>query len=230
MLKVLTSIAFKGVLGELSPHLQLKLGTEITMAFGPSGTALEKCRGGATFDAVIAMPKVIKTLVYEGFIEKNSDHLIAKSYVGVAVKAGSLHPKINTVNNFKQALLNARSVGYTNPKTGAASGTHVAKILKELGIMEAVNSRATLSEGGSVAELLMTGDIDIAIQQFSEHMLIDGVEVVGPIPDAVQSETKFSIGLFANCPERKSAIKLIDLLTAPDIKPMLKRHGLFPID
>ncbi len=230
MLKVLTSIAFKGVLGELSAHLKLKTGAEITMTFGPSGMALEKCRSGAIFDAVIATPKVIKTLVYESFIEQNSDYLIAKSYVGVAVQAGSLHPKINTVHNFKQALLNARSVGYTNPKTGAASGTRVATILKELGITNAVNSRATLSEGGSVAELLMTGDIDIAIQQFSEHMLIEGIEVVGPIPDEIQSETKFSIGLFANCPERKSAIKLINLLRAPDIRPMLKRHGLFPID
>jgi molybdate transport system substrate-binding protein len=229
-LKVLTTIAFKGVLEELSAPLKRDTGANIATTFGPSGMALEHCRSGAKFDAVIATPKVIETLVSEGFVEQNSDQPIAKSYVGVAVKAGSPHPKIKTINDFKQALLNARSVGYTNPATGAASGTHMAKVLDRLGIADAVNAKATLGKGGSVAELIMTGEIDIAVQQFSEHMLIDGVEVVGPIPDEIQSETRFSIGLYANCLERKAAIKLVDLLTATDIKPVLKRHGLFPID
>lgn len=228
-LKVLTTIAFKGVLGELSTPLKRETGADILTTFGPSGMALEKCRSGATFDVVIATLKVIETLISEGFVEPNSDHPIAKSYVGVAVKAGSPHPKIKTLDDFKQALLNARSLGYTNPATGAASGTHVAKVLEDLGIADAVNTKATFGQGGSVAELLITGEADLAIQQLSEHMLTDGVEVVGPIPDEIQSKTRFSVGLFANCSKRDAAIKLIDMITAADIKPMLKRHGLFPI-
>ena len=226
-LKVLTTIAFKGVLKEVSASLEHKPDLQILMTFGPSALALRKCRSGAVFDIVIATPTVIEKLIFEGFIVRSSDHLIAKSYVGVAVKAGTPHPTIKTLEDFKIALLNARSVGYTNPATGAASGAHIAKVLDELGIADAVNSKATFGQGGSVAELLLTGDIDIALQQLSEHMLIEGVEVVGPIPDEIQKKTFFSAGLFADGGDPQAAIALIDHLTAPEITPLLKRHGLF---
>ena len=230
MLKVLTTIALKGVLAELAGDFQRQTGHEFAMTYGPSGTVFDQCRGGATYDLVIATPDTIDTLISEGSIEAGSRKKIAQSIVGVAVKAGASHPNIDTVANFKQALLDANSVGYTNPATLAASGVHMAKVLEDLGIIDVVNAKTTFGQGGSVAELLITDDIEIALQQISEHRLVKGVEIVGPIPEAIQKITILSVGLHAHAPEREVGTTMIEWLTSPDINSVLDRHGLFPID
>ena len=230
MLRILTTIALKGVLEELSGEFQSQTGHELAMTFGPSGTAFDQCRGSAVYDLVIATPEAIDTLISEGFIEVGTREKFSKSIVGVAVEAGAAHPKIDTVENFKQTMLDAKSVGYTNPATLAASGVHMAKVFADLGILDVVNAKTTFGQGGSVAELLMTGDVEIALQQISEHKLVEGVEIVGPVPDAIQKITILTVGLHARASERAAAATMIERLTSPDIDPVLDRHGLFPLD
>ncbi|MBT3765792.1 MAG: substrate-binding domain-containing protein [Rhodospirillaceae bacterium] len=230
MLKVLTTIALKGVLEELAGDFQRQTGHEFAMTYGPSGTAFDQCRGGAVYDIVIATPDTIDTLISEGFVVAGSREKFATSIVGVAVKAGASHPNIETVANFKQALLDANSVGYTNPATLAASGVHMAKVLDDLGILDVVNAKTTFGQGGSVAEFLITGEIEIALQQICEHRLVEGVEIVGPVPDAIQKITTLSVGLHAQATERETGTTVIEWLTSPDINSVLDRHGLFPID
>jgi len=230
VLKVLTTIALKGVLEELAGDFQRQTGHEFAMTYGPSGTAFDQCRGGAVYDIVIATPDTIDTLISEGFVVAGSREKFATSIVGVAVKAGASHPNIETVANFKQALLDANSVGYTNPATLAASGVHMAKVLDDLGILDVVNAKTTFGQGGSVAEFLITGEIEIALQQICEHRLVEGVEIVGPVPDAIQKITTLSVGLHAQATERETGTTVIEWLTSPDINSVLDRHGLFPID
>ena len=106
----------------------------------------------------------------------------------------------------------------------------MAKVLEDLGIIDVVNAKTTFGQGGSVAELLITDDIEIALQQISEHRLVKGVEIVGPIPEAIQKITILSVGLHAHAPEREVGTTMIEWLTSPDINSVLDRHGLFPID
>lgn len=229
VLKILTTISLKGLLDELSGTFRQQTGHDLDMTFGPAGTQFDKVRSGTAYDIVIVVPYAIDTMIAEGYVEAGSQQDFTKSISGVAVKAGTPHPTICTVENFKQALLDAKSVGYTNPATKASSGVHVAKILGELGIADVVNAKTTFGQGGSVAELLITGEIEIALQQISEHLLVEGVEVVGPLPDKIQLEITLASGVHTQVSDRHSAATMINLLTSPDTHPILQRNGLFPL-
>lgn len=228
-LDMFTTVALRGVLEELEPEFRASTGRGFTMAFGPGGIALAHVRAGNINDVVVSAPPVLETLTSEGFLVPGSIVEVTRSIVGVAVRAGAPKPAIGTVAEFRAALLAAESVAYTNPATGAASGVHMAKVLEQLGIKDQVNARAKLGGGGPVAEFLARGEATLAVQQICEHMLVPGVDVVGPVPDEVQTVTTLAIALHARAPAPDAGRALIELLRSPRGQSVLPKHGLQPI-
>ena len=228
-LKVLTSVAMKGVLERLAPEFRQQTGCGLAMGYGPGGVVLQRVRAGAVNDVVIASPEAVEALIGEGRIVAGSQRPIARSVIGVAVRSGAPKPRIDTVDDFRRALLAARSVAYTNPATGAASGVHFARILDRFGIASEINANAKFGDGGPVAEYVARGEAELAIQQLCEHMLVKGVDIVGPLPLELQKVTTLiaAVGEGASRPRYASA--LIDLLLAPHIQAAMSTHGLEPI-
>jgi molybdate transport system substrate-binding protein len=148
---------------------------------------------------------------------------IARSFVGVAVKAGAPKPDITTVEQFKATLLKARTVAYS--KIGA-SGIFFAGLLDRLGIAEAV--RSLIVPSGFTAERLITGEADLAIQQISELMMVPGIDVVGALPPDIQTVAIFSGGLLTRSSHPEYATALLRSLASPAIAPVLQRTGLEP--
>ncbi len=225
--KIVGTIALKGVLAEYEPQFRKETGAGFSHIWGPTGTVFERCRAGDALDLVIAVPDAVDTLVAEGHVVKSTRADVAKSVVGIAVKAGAPKPKIDTVEDVKAALRNAKSVTYTDPATQAASGVHVAKLLADWGMTAEINAKTKFGRGGPVAEYLVTGEAEIALQQFCEHMLVKGVDIVGAIPKEIQRVSTFSLGIGTRAQNPEGARKLIAWLAAPAQHPTLRRHGLF---
>ena len=225
-LDVLTSVALKGVLEQLAPELRQETGCTLSMSYGPGGVVLRRVRAGDPSDVVIAPPEVVEALIGEGRIVAGSQRLIARSVIGVAVRSGAAKPKIDTADEFRQALLQARSVAYTDPATGAASGVHFAGILGRFGIADEINAKAKFGDGGPVAEYVARGEAELAVQQLCEHMLVKGVDIVGALPAELQKITIFAAAVAARASNPHHASALIGLLLAPHVQAAMAAHGL----
>jgi molybdate transport system substrate-binding protein len=228
-LGILGTIALKGVLAEHEPDFRARTGIGFSCVWGPTGTVHRHCRAGETHDVLIAVPSAIDTMISEGHAVAGSRIDVTRSVIGIAVKAGAPHPKIDTIEDVQAALRAAKAVAYTDPATQAASGLHVARLLHEWGMTAEISAKARLGSGGPVAEFLVSGEADIAIQQLCEHMLVSGVEVVGRAPEAMQLVTTMSVGLCSRARSPDAARVLIDWLASPASHPVLRRHGLFPL-
>jgi molybdate transport system substrate-binding protein len=187
---------------------------------------LERLRAGHQYDVVVSAPPILDTLTQEGHLVPGTAQPIARSIVGVAVPAGAPKPRIDTVENFKRALLDAKTVAYTNPATGAASGVHFVKVLDRLGIKDEINAKAVYGSGGPVAEFLARGEATLAIQQICEHMLVKGVDVVGPVPDELQAVTVLGIALHARAAKPEAGKALIALIRSERGQSIMAKHGL----
>ena len=228
-LHVFTSVALKGVLEQFGPEFRQSTGYGLAMTYAPAPVVVRRVREGVAADVLIVTPDSWPVLVRDGNAVAGTERDFAQSVVGVAVRAGAPHPKIGTADEFKETLLRAKSVAYTDPATGAASGVHFMKLVETFGIADAIRAKAKLGIGGPVAEFVASGEAEIAIQQLCEHMLIAGVDVVGPIPAELNRTTTFTAGVAARSSAPEIAAALIALLTAPHVRAALPSHGLQPV-
>jgi molybdate transport system substrate-binding protein len=228
-LNVMASVAFKGLLERFESEYRQATGFGFAPVYAPAGTVVRRVRGGTPSDLVIVTPETMNLLIDEGLGVAGSEHNIASSVIGVAVRAGAPRPKIATADDVRGALLAARSVAYTDPSTGAASGVHFVQLLERFGIADTVKAKAKLGDGGPVAEFVARGDADIAIQQLCEHMLVPGVYVVGPLPDELNKTTTFTAGVAKSAAAPNEAAALIRLLLAPHVRAAMPSHGLRPV-
>lgn len=193
--------------------------------FAPTLALLERLRGGETADLVILTREGLDEMTGEGRVARKSVVDLARSYVGVAVKAGAAHPDIASEAALRAALLGARAVAYSRL---GASGILFAQLIARLGIAEAVNARAVIIPAGFTAERLVSGEADLAIQQISELKQIDGVEIVGPIPLGLQTPAVFSAGRMVASERAAAADHLLRYLASADVAPVLRATGLEP--
>jgi molybdate transport system substrate-binding protein len=223
-LRVMSTLGLRGVVTEMTPVLTRR-GLDFSTSYGATNVLTPRITAGEAADVAILTDAAIEALAQRGTIAPGSRRDLARSGIGIAVKAGAAKPDIRTVESFKQALLAARSVAFS--KSGA-SGMHFAELIRQLGIADEVNAKARVFDG-VVAELAARGEVEIAVQQVSELKLVDGIDVVGPLPDELQKITVFSAGVFARCPRPAAAGLLIAGLASPEAMGAMRRQGLEPI-
>ena len=228
-LNVMTSVALKGLLEQFEPEYRKSTGLGFAPIYAPAPVVVRRVRAGEAADLVVVTPDTMQVLIGDKLAVAGSERNVATSVIGVAVRAGAPKPNIATAGDVKNALLAARAVAYTDPSTGAASGVHFMQILERFGIADAVRAKAKLGSGGPVAEFLANGEADIAIQQLCEHMLVPGVDVVGPLPTDLNKTTTFTAGVTASAAAPNEAAALIRLLLAPHVRAAMPAHGLQPI-
>jgi molybdate transport system substrate-binding protein len=222
VVRLLSTYALQGAVARLAGQYEATAGTKIDADFGPTLSLLKRVRAGEACDVVILTREGLDELLTEGAVVAASAIDLARSYVGIAVKAGSPHPDITTEAALRKTLLGARAVAYS--KVGA-SGIYFAQLIERLGIAAEINARAIVASGFT-AERLISGEADLAVQQISELKLVDGNEVVGPIPLALQTAAVFSAGRMATTKRIAPSDRLLKFLASPDVLPVLRESGL----
>jgi molybdate transport system substrate-binding protein len=227
-IKVISGGAFKSVLNDLVAEYQKESGNTVSVTYRTVGQHLKLIAGGEEkFDVAVLTPAAIDGLVKQGKIAPGSRADLAKTGVGVVVKAGTPLPDISTVEAFKKTLLAAKSVAYIDPAAGGSSGIYVGKLLQRLGIAKEVNAKAVLVQGGEVATHVVDGEAEIGIHQISEILAVKGAVLVGPLPAAIQNFTIYSAGVAAG--DGAPAQSLVKFLSGPHALPIIKSKGMEPV-
>jgi molybdate transport system substrate-binding protein len=224
VLRVLSTLALKGAVERLAGPYQATTGVGLDADFAPTVGLMKRLREGETADVLILTREGLDELVTAGSVVAASKVDLARSYVGLAVKAGHARPDISTEAALRTALLAARSVAYS--KIGA-SGLYFAELIQRLGIAAEINARATIT-AGFTAEQLMSGNADLAVQQLSELKQVAGVDIVGPIPLGLQTPAVFTAGRMASSAKAAEADALLKYLASPQVAPVLRDTGLEP--
>ncbi|MDI1264285.1 MAG: substrate-binding domain-containing protein [bacterium] len=223
--RVLSTLALKGAVINLSRDFEVATGMQIAADFAPTLALLQRLRAGEPADVVILTREGLDEVSREGRVAADSCVDLARSWVGIAVRAGEVHPDISTEAALRAALLNARSVAYSRL---GASGILFAKLIGQLGIAAEINARAVIIQQGFTAERLVTGEADLAVQQVSELKQIDGIEVAGVIPRELQTPAVFSAGRMVTAQDAAQADRLLQYLSSAEVAPLLRESGLDP--
>ena len=187
--------------------------------------AAKRVLAGEVFDVVVLASDAINKLVADGRVVAESKVDLVTSGVSVAVPAGAVHPDIASEDAVKRAVLAAPSLGYS---TGP-SGVQLARLFERWGIVEQIAPRLVQAPPGvPVAALVARGEVALGFQQLSELMNAKGIDVVGPLPPAIQITTTFSAGLCAASTQPDAARALLTFLASPDKAATKQRHGMEP--
>jgi molybdate transport system substrate-binding protein len=230
-IKVLATIAMQSVLEDLVPKFEKASGHKVSLTFGLGVPLTKRVQDGEVADVLVAPRGGIDGLIKAGRLEAGSDTTLARSSVGVAVRKGAPKPDISTPEALKRALLAAKSVSYSNPAFGGASGVHFGKVIERLGITEEMKARTKFPpEGGFTARLLITGEAELAVQQIGELISVPDVELVGPLPTDLQSVTVFAAAVPSAASQPQAAMALIRYLQSFEATAVMKVKGLDPVE
>jgi molybdate transport system substrate-binding protein len=181
---------------------------------------MKKFAEGESGDVTICTSNVIDDLIAQGKVNDRTD--LTRSFIGIAVKNGASRPDIATPEAFKATLLAAKSI--VRSGTGA-SGLYLESLIERLGLTEALAAKVLVRKG-FVGEVVARGEAEIAVQQISELMQADGVDIVGPLPDELQSVTIFSAAIFTNAKHSELAKAFIADLASPAHAALIRRNGM----
>ncbi len=230
-LKVLSTTAMKTVFDELSPQFHSATGTRIEAVFGPSGRIEQRLADGEPADMAVLTRAAAQQMVTRGKVLDGSLVDLARSSLGVVVRRGAPKPDISSVAAFKHALLAADAVAVSKPVGGGLSGAHMAKVFEQLGIAQEMAAKARHGAGGPgglVGLMIERGEAEIGVQQIAELLAVPGVDFVGPLPPELQIVTVFTGVIPTSTRDAALSRTLLDFLTTPAAKNIIKQKGLEP--
>ena len=219
---VMASAAFKEAYLELVPGFERASGHAVGNLWVPSVQMMARLKGGERVDLVILSAAALDDLIQAGIIAERFD--LARSGVGVAVRAGAPKPDISSGDAVKRAVLAAKGIAYS---TGP-SGVYLAGLFQRMGIADQIKHKVRQVQGEPAGAVAARGDAEIAFQQVSELLPVPGIELVGPLPPDIQQITVFSAGLHVRSPSPDAARALVEFLTAPAAATVIRRKGMEP--
>jgi molybdate transport system substrate-binding protein len=228
--KVMISGGFAAAYEELVPQFQRATGHTVTTVRGPSMGATpqaipNRLQRGEAADVVIVVGEALDQLGAEGKVVAGSRVDLARSFIGMAVRAGSPRPDISTVEALKRTLLDAKSIAYSD----SASGVYLSTVLfPRLGIWEQIKDKSRMIPAEPVGAVVARGDADVGFQQMSELKAVRGIEIVGALPASAQKVTLFSAGIVAGAGEPVAGKALIDFLASPASTGAITNSGMEP--
>lgn len=225
-IKVLSAGAVKGIVTELAETFRQETGHTVMLISGTAGEIRQKVAAGDPADVIFVTDTVLEQLVLTRNLVANTRADIARTAIGVAVRAGAPLPDISTPEAFKRTVLAAKSLVYLDPARGATSGVHFAGVLQRLGIADAVKDKTVLWPGGFAAEALLTGQADLCVHQISEILPVKGVTLVGPLPRDLQKITTYSAALSTRAAAPEAGRAFIAFVARPSFRAKFSAAGL----
>jgi molybdate transport system substrate-binding protein len=230
-IKVMTSGAMSAALKELTPAFERASGSTMVIVSGGSVAGApdsipDRLQRGERADVVIMAAGGIDDLMKAGRVVTGSRVDLARSSIGIAVRAGAPKPDISSVDALKRALLQAKSIAYS----GSVSGVYVStELFQRLGIADQVRSKGRRVDGEPVAAVVARGEAEMGFQQISELRPDPGVEVVGPLPTEVQRVTVFSAAAAVGSTNPSGGRALIAFLSSPAASAAIAQSGMDPV-
>ena len=221
----ISSMAMRNVLAELGDAYERQSGQPVSFVSVGGVDAARRVDDGEAFDFVVLAADVIEQLAAGGRVDVGSRTDLARSAVAIAVAAGATRPDVSSESAIRDAVLRARSIGYS---TGP-SGAHLVRLFERWGIADAIAPRIVqASPGFLVGTLVARGDAELGFQQLSELMHLPGIDVIGLLPAEIQVETVFSAAVCtaSNCPAAAKA--WLSFLASPEADAAKRRHGMEP--
>jgi molybdate transport system substrate-binding protein len=223
--RVMASNAFKEAYLELVPQFEQASKHKVVTRFVGSADIMQRMKAGESTDLVILAANSVDELIGLGKVVPGSRVDLAKSGVGVAVRAGAPRPDISSADALKRTLLAATSIGYSS----GPSGAYLAGLFQRMGIADELKPKIRQTPPGvAVGDLVARGEAEIGFQQVSELLPVKGIDFLGPLPPDIQQITVFSAGLHVGANEPDAARALVRFLTSPAAVPAIRRNGMEP--
>lgn len=225
-IKVISSNALKTVLQDLTPAFEKASEHKLVFTWGAAVPLKAQIEKGEAFDLAVLTVAGIDDLIKQGKLVGATRTNLANSGAGVAVRKGAPKPDISTVEAFKRALLNAKSVAYVEQ---GGTGIYLKALLPRLGIADALKDKIKLlPPENPAAQAIANGEAEIGMTQISEILPYAGAELVGPFPAEIQLTTSFATAIGAKARQSEPAKALIKFLTSPAAAPVFKAKRLDP--
>ena len=226
-LVVFSTIGVRSAAEQLFAQFDQASGHTLAVTWGTAPMLVKRIEDGDTADLVVLSRAGIDALQKQGKIAAGSVVTLASSGVGIAVKAGAPKPDISTPDALKKTLLDAKSIAYSEPSAGGASGVYFAKLFERMGIAEQMKPKTKYPPpGGFSANLLMTGEAELAVQQKPELLHVAGAEIVGLLPGDLNVVTEFAAAIMTSCKNGETGKALIKMLQSPEAIAIFRSKGL----
>jgi molybdate transport system substrate-binding protein len=227
-IKVLSVFPFQVVMEDLGPKFERATGQKLAITFATLGGVVKRVQDGETADLVVIPRQGIDSLVKDGKADAGNVTIVARSCIGVAVRKGASRPDISSAEALKRTLLAAKSITYSNPAAGGASGIHFAKVLDRLGIANEMKPKTILAKpGDETGVLVANGKAEIGVLQLQVLMPVAGIEIVGPLPGDLQDTIVFAAAIMDGT-KNVEAKALVDFLRTPESAKVIKAKGMEP--
>jgi molybdate transport system substrate-binding protein len=224
-LSIISSMATRQLLTDLVAQFQSTCDLKVTIESVGGVDAARRVRSGEVFDVVVLAAHAIDDLIEVGRIVPGSRADLVKSGVSIAVRSGSARPDIGSEDAVRRAVVQAQTLGYS---TGP-SGVHLSKLFERWGIAEAIKDRIIQAPPGvPVGSLVAAGKVALGFQQLSELLHVSGIDVLGPLPPAIQTITTFSAGLATASTHAGSVRALLDFMTSAPAARVKLENGMEP--
>lgn len=229
--RVMTSGAFTAAHLALVPEVERLTGKRVVTASTSIGTGENsiphRLKRGEVVDIVIVAERVLRGFVAEGLVLNEGLTVIARSAMAFAVRAGAPKPDLGTADGLKQALLAAKSVGYSASESGKY---FTGELVQRLGIAGEVLPKSRLIGGGErVGTAIARGDVEIGLQQVSELLPVPGIAHITPLPAELQRISAFAAGVAASSPDKALARSVIAFLASAAAAAAIRGSGLEPV-
>jgi molybdate transport system substrate-binding protein len=224
-LRVLTTRSIATVLEKIGGEFELRTRRQLNVTTDVAARMVRRINAGEPFDLLVAAPAQIDRLINEGKIIPETRTDLARSGIGVAVRAGAPKPDVSSVDAFKRALLRAQSIAHL--KEGQ-SGVYLAGVLERLGLADAIRSKVTLPETDIVSELVSRGEVELGIVVITQILTTRGVALAGPLPPEIQSYVTFTGGISANSKSVDATKELMAFLKSPTAMSVMRSQGMEP--
>jgi molybdate transport system substrate-binding protein len=231
---VMISAGFFHVYSELGTKFEKQTGHHLVTVRGPSmGDSPEsiptRLTRGEAADVVILDGGAADELAKRGLVDAGSKKVFARSLIGMVVREGAPKPDISNVDAFRETLVRAKSIAFSD----SGSGTYIStKLFDHLGVADQVKGKTRKvrgpPSGEPVAAVVARGESEIGFQQVSEVINVPGTTYVGPIPAELQPGFTFAGALTTKAKSPKAGTQLIEFLASPDAAPVIEKAGLAP--
>ncbi|WP_208606540.1 substrate-binding domain-containing protein [Caballeronia temeraria] len=222
----ISSMATRNVLDALAAIFEAQSGQRVAIESVGGVAAFKRVEDGEAFDIIVLASEAIDRLAASGYVDATSRVRIARSGIAIAVKSGAPHPFIADEAAVREAVLAARSIGYS---TGP-SGVYLTRLFERWGVAERIAARIVQAPPGvAVGTLIARGEVELGFQQLSEMIGLEGIDVLGMLPSDIQTLTVFEGAIGVNAAAPQEARAFLEFLDSSDTDATKIKHGMQPV-
>jgi len=228
-LRVISAGAVRGLISQIIDDYSRQTGQKFDFTIGTTGQLRDIIASGRHADLIIVSAPLMGELEKTGKLTAGSRAELGRVGIGVTIRDGATAPDVSTPDALKKALIDARSVAYTNPAEGGTSGIYFNSVAERFGIADAIKKKAVLTRGGREAAIeVAEGRAELAIVFISEAMAVKGVKLAGPLPPALQDYSAYATAIPSSSTDPAAARAFIAALTSAAMAERWRANGFEP--